>query len=1180
MIGTTLAHYRITAAVGAGGMGEVYRATDTKLGREVALKVLPAEMAASPERVERFRREARALAALDHHGIVTVHSVEEAGGVHFLTMQLVEGQPLDRVVPEGGLATPQILEIATALADALAAAHEKGIVHRDLKPANVMVTAEGRVKVLDFGLAKITAPEPTDSSDSQMPTDLRTREGVVMGTVPYMSPEQVSGLPLDHRTDIFSLGVLLYEMATGRRPFQGRSSAELASAILRDAPPALEQTRSDLPDGLRRVVSRCLEKRPEDRFPTARETADALKALRSGPSSIASMEQAQSAPSTPAPSTGSRRKEEGFWVAVLPFAHRGADPAVEALAEGLTEEVVTGLSRFSYLRVVARGSTARYASGSADVRSVGSEIGARYVMEGSLRHVGPQLRVAVQLVDATTGAHLWAETYNRPFDPSAVFDLQDDLVPRIVSTCADHFGVLARAISEAVRSKPIDELTPYEALMRGFGYHFRLSPEEHAEAREVLERAVREASANADCWAMLSWVTSHEHAHGFNPRPGSLDRALDAARRAVDLAPANHIAQQALAVALFFRKDRAGCLAAAERAIALNPLDGSNEAFFLITFTGDWERGTSLIRRAMERNPHHPRWYELILGFNEYRLGRYREAVDDVRRANLGEGPWTSPLLAAAHAQLGDRAAAADALRGLREDVARSTREQFEKWFEPQLVEHLMDGLRKAGVRDAGGGPSGEAPAAATAGEATAGASPSVAVRPFANLSADKEQEYFSDGLAEEVITLLSQVAGLKVIARSSSFAFRGKDDDVRRIAAALDVTHVLEGSVRRAGTRIRVTTQLVAAADGRQVWSERYDREMSDIFAVQDEIATAIAGALRLTLSTHGAPPRYTPALPAYEAYLKGRHHQARVAPDALEEARRSFETAIGLDPGFGLAHIGIAAYWVVQMFFGSCRAHDAVPAARAAARRALELDPASPEAHAVLGYLAALYDLDWTAAARHFEMPATRQVGLPGIVRPMWASVLLLQERTDEAIRLAERAVEEDPLEVWPRMNLHAYLQAAGRDREAYAQVRKVLEIDPDLVVARVSVAHFHAAWGERVEAVAAAREALRVGPWYPDSVATLAAALRLSGDEEEARGLFERLGSGGGVGDCRAHAVYHVLCGELDAAADWTEKAIAERDPGMMFYLRFTIFRPLRASPRWARIATMLNLPTAGS
>jgi serine/threonine protein kinase len=220
----------------------------------------------------------------------------------------------------------------------------------------------------------MTAAEPTDSSDSQMPTDLRTREGVVMGTVPYMSPEQVSGLPLDHRTDIFSLGVLLYEMATGRRPFEGRSSAELASAILRDAPPALEASRSDLPDGLRRVISRCLQKSPDDRFPTARETVAALRDLRSGPSSITPMP-AAAATTPPPPSTGSRRRDEGFWVAVLPFTHRGSDPAVEALAEGLTEEVVTGLSRFSYLRVIARGSTARHTSGTA-ARAIGGEIGA------------------------------------------------------------------------------------------------------------------------------------------------------------------------------------------------------------------------------------------------------------------------------------------------------------------------------------------------------------------------------------------------------------------------------------------------------------------------------------------------------------------------------------------------------------------------------------------------------------------------------------------------------------------------------------------------------------------------------------------------------------------------------------------------------------------------------------
>jgi len=266
--GTKLGPYEIQSPLGAGGMGEVYRATDTKLGRDIALKVLPAEMAKDPERLARFGREAKALAQLDHPNIVTIHSVEECDDTHFLTMQLVDGLPLDRLIPQGGLPVEQIVEIASALADALAAAHEKGIVHRDLKPANVMVSTEGRVKVLDFGLAKDVGA--SDPANATLTSDHRTQAGMVMGTPAYMSPEQTSGHPLDHRTDIFSLGVLLHEMATGRRPFDGSSSAELVSAILRDTPQSVAEVRPDLPSDLARIVGRCLAKDPRHRLQTAR----------------------------------------------------------------------------------------------------------------------------------------------------------------------------------------------------------------------------------------------------------------------------------------------------------------------------------------------------------------------------------------------------------------------------------------------------------------------------------------------------------------------------------------------------------------------------------------------------------------------------------------------------------------------------------------------------------------------------------------------------------------------------------------------------------------------------------------------------------------------------------------------------------------------------------------------
>ena len=408
--GARIGHYVVGTPLGAGGMGEVYRAADTKLGRDIALKVLPADVARDPDRLARFQREAKALAALDHPSIVTVFSVEEADGIHFLTMQLVEGQALDRVIPEGGLPIERIVETATALAEALAAAHEKGIVHRDLKPANVMVTTDGRVKVLDFGLAKEL--RPVDPIDASFTSAAQTQAGVVMGTPAYMSPEQVAGRAVDHRSDIFSLGALLYEMASGHRPFEGESSAELASAILRDAPRPLADVRADLPTDLARIIRRCLEKDVRHRLQTARDVCNELRDLGRQSSSTPSASVAASPRASTGDGSSGARMEDGFWVAVLPFKCRGGGGDFEALAEGLSEDIVTGLSRFSYLRVIARGSTARYTNQTVDVRSVGRDLGARYVMEGSLRQAGSTLRLAVQLVDASSGAHLWAETYD------------------------------------------------------------------------------------------------------------------------------------------------------------------------------------------------------------------------------------------------------------------------------------------------------------------------------------------------------------------------------------------------------------------------------------------------------------------------------------------------------------------------------------------------------------------------------------------------------------------------------------------------------------------------------------------------------------------------------------------------------------------------------------------------
>ena len=376
-IGTRIGAYQVIAKLGAGGMGEVYRAHDPRLGRDVALKVLPADMADDPARLERFSREARAIAALNHPHIVTIYSTEEADGIRFLTMELVVGQALDSLIPPGGLTLPRFLELAVPLADALTAAHQKQITHRDLKPANVMVAADGRVKVLDFGLARVggSAHGPHQTIEATRP--VLTSEGMIVGTMPYMSPEQIDGKVLDHRTDLFSLGVMFHEMLVGTRPFAGESSPQLMSAILRDTPASATEIRPDVPESLSRLIHRCLEKRPDDRMQTARDVYNELRHVQK---QIESGQRRR-----PDSGSGQAAATDVLWIAVLPFTTRGADPDAVALADGLTEDVTSGLTRFPTLAVVAAQSSLSFKGSPLDIRQIAERLNASYVIGGSVR---------------------------------------------------------------------------------------------------------------------------------------------------------------------------------------------------------------------------------------------------------------------------------------------------------------------------------------------------------------------------------------------------------------------------------------------------------------------------------------------------------------------------------------------------------------------------------------------------------------------------------------------------------------------------------------------------------------------------------------------------------------------------------------------------------------------------
>jgi TolB-like protein/Tfp pilus assembly protein PilF/predicted Ser/Thr protein kinase len=1091
LVGTTLSHYRINSSIGAGGMGEVYRATDTKLGRDVALKVLPADMARDADRLARFQREARAVAALNHPNVVTIYSVEHSENVQFITMELIEGHPLERLIPDNGLAIEQIVEIAAALADALAAAHEKGIVHRDLKPANVMVTTEGRVKVLDFGLAKDVGAD--SSNDRTMTSAGHTQAGLVMGTPSYMSPEQVSGRPLDHRTDIFSLGVMLHEMATGRRPFQGTSSAELISSILRDNPQPVTEIRPDLPADLARIIRRCLEKDPRRRVQTARDVGNEFRDMAQ-PGQRATAHVAPPSTSVNAAVSGPSRADEGFWVAVLPFKCNCADPSVTSLADGFTDDIVTGMSKFSYLRVIARSSTARYANQTGDARSVAKEIGARYIMEGSIRQAGAKVRIAVQLVDAIAGASLWAEAYDRAFNPDATLDLLDEVVPRIVATVGDTQGILAHNMTEALRGRDPESFTPHEALLRSFGFHQHVNASEHLASVKALERAVEQAPDRADCWAMLSWLYRAEHSNSFNPRPNAMDRSLAAAQRAVALAPSSHLANAALASAFFFRHELGSFRAAAERALALNSMEGYITAFLGMHFAyaGDWERGCALSERATQLNPNHPGWYWLAPVMNAYRLHDSERALQLALRMNM-PGLWTAQAaLAAIYSQLGNMDEARNAVRGLldlRPDFAAVARNELAKFWLPDLADQMLGDLRKAGleVTETSGVPKvswPEAPTRGASGETRAGEGFWVAVLPFRYAGANPDLKALAEGLSEEVITGLSRFSYLRVIARGSTAKYLSESGDVRAIGKELGARYVMEGSLREAGGKLRLAVQLLDATTGAHLWAEKFERAFTpeSVFELQDDLVPRIVSTVA---DMNGVLPRSMSealhSLPAeqlspYESVLRSFSYCAKGTPEELATARSALEMAVKKAPDDSEA-------WAMLSFLdGQDYTHgfnlkpDALSAAAEAGRRAIEARPTNHLAHFALAQA-----LFMQKEFQGFRGAAERAIAL----NPMDGnSVALLaelltyagdEERGLELAGLAKQLNPNHPGWYWYPDFYRAYLHGDYRGALGFA-----LKVNmPSHYVMHLILAAAYGQLGENENAAKAVRELLRMRP-----------------------------------------------------------------------------------------------------
>jgi serine/threonine protein kinase/cytochrome c-type biogenesis protein CcmH/NrfG len=472
MIGQTLGHYRIEAKLGQGGMGEVYRAHDTVLDRVVALKVLPADKV-RPDSLHRFLREARAASKINHPNVVAIYEIAESSGVHFIVMEYVPGKALSDLIPPKGFPTDRVVDYARQIAASLAKAHASGVIHRDLKPANIMVTAEGTIKVLDFGLAKLHEAE--DAADDAV-TAAETQSGVILGTAPYMSPEQLTGRLIDARSDIFSLGLVLYELASGRGAFREETPMATMAAILHKEPLPLRELLPQLPRDLDRVVTRCIRKDPNQRFQSAVDLRLALEDVQMQPGLDI----------TPS-------------IAVMPFTNLSSDKDNEYFSDGLAEEIISALSLVPGLRVSARSSAFSFRGKDVEMAEIGRKLGVEHVLEGSVRKAGNRIRVTVQLVKAADSFQVWSGRFDREI--TDVFAVQDEIAETIVERLK---GKLSTRPMASSRDRHSHNLESYNAYLMGRHYLWRIDSASLGRARECFEKAIALDSAYALAYAGIA----------------------------------------------------------------------------------------------------------------------------------------------------------------------------------------------------------------------------------------------------------------------------------------------------------------------------------------------------------------------------------------------------------------------------------------------------------------------------------------------------------------------------------------------------------------------------------------------------------------------------------------------------------------------------------------------------
>jgi eukaryotic-like serine/threonine-protein kinase len=1173
--GELIGSYRIVRELGRGGMGAVYLAerADEQYKKRVAIKLIKRGMDTDAV-LRHFRNERQILASFDHPNIARLFDGgTTADGLPYFVMECVEGLPIDKYCDAHKLSVPERLKLFREICAAVSYAHHRGVVHRDIKPSNIVVTTEGVPKLLDFGIAKILQPPAGSES-------LVTLTGLRPMTPHYASPEQVRGEAVTTASDIYSLGVVLFELLTGHLPYRFASQAphDVARAITEQEPtrpstvardskidnrdsgdsrftktasPARTDSRA-LRGDIDNILLTALRKEPARRYQSVEEFADDIrrhlearpvfarkdtliyragKFIRRNPvlvgaASVCSLlvlviiwlARPQLTVLPPAPQKS---------IAVLPFQNLSADPGNAYLADGIQEEILTRLSKIADLKVISRTSTQRYKDPSRNLREIAKQLGVAHILEGTVQKAADQVRVNVQLINAQTDAHLWADKFDRKV--ADIFSAESEIATKIAQTLQ---AKLTGSEQRTIAASQTQNSEAHELYLKGRFFMEKRTADDLKKAIELFKQALakdpnyaaayagmadvyvilpiyvggsaREAIANARAAAEKALAIDDElaEAHSALGFAFAADFDWHDARReferAIQLDPNFAGAHYCFGFYVFGPLgDLAGAIAEMKRAIELDPLSTNmiGNLGYCYIFARRYPEAIAAGRKAVELDPRAPKGNGMIaLGLDL--SGQVSEAIAQYEKAFevTGGDYHFLPYLSRLYGLRGERAKALQISEQAKQieakqdiewaygyalvAIGQGDYEEAINWLERSYrakellvasyfkFDPVLDPLR--------GNPRFEKllqqiDADFTRNAETPTPQKSIAVLPFENLSDDPKNAYFADGIQEEILTRLSKIADLKVISRTSTQRYKNTSEPLSAIAEQLGVAHVVEGTVQKAADQVRVNVQLINAQTDAHLWADKYDRKLTDIFSAESEIATKIAETLQAKLS--GSERRAIAAHPtknteAHDLYLKGRYQWRNFYASGYERVREYFEQAIALDPSYAPAYAGLSTYhaWAAA---NGIFAPDHWPLAEEALRKAFSLDETLPEAYNALAAIEVYYKRDWPAAERAFRRGIELDPNF-GDLPDHYGLCLAYVGRFSEAIEQNNRALELDPF--FPGANLqHGTILFFSRDYErAAAQFAKTLEMFPDNTTAHERLGEVCAKRGMTQEAI----------------------------------------------------------------------------------------------------------------